>query len=310
MIAELHLCCQPFYAGIFHYFKLSKEGDMMPFGAHMSIAGGIDQALRRGQEVGCETIQVFVKNANRWAAKPFTDKDVTRFQQALRETKISPVVAHNAYLINIASPNEELWMKSLEALIIEVERCAALKIPFLVMHPGAHTGAGEDVGLSRVTTALNEVFNRTENSRVTILLESTSGQGSVLGGRFEHLAELLNESFCSERLGICLDTCHIFTAGYDLRTPGACAETFKKFDKIVGLAELKAIHLNDSQGELGSRRDRHEHIGMGRIGLEGFRWIVNNPELSSLPMILETPKGADMKEDRDNLGILRSLIEE
>lgn len=282
----------------------------MPFGAHMSIAGGIDQALRRGQEVGCETIQVFVKNANRWAAKPLTDKDVTRFQRALRETEISPVVAHNSYLINIASPNEELWMKSLEALIIEVERCAALKIPFLVMHPGAHTGAGEEVGLHRVTTALNEMLNRTKNSRVTILLESTSGQGSVLGGRFEHLAELLNESFCPERLGICLDTCHIFTAGYDLRTPEVCAETFKKFDQIVGLAELKAIHLNDSQGELGSRRDRHEHIGMGRIGLEGFRWIVNNPELSSLPMILETPKGADMKEDRDNLGILRSLIVE
>lgn len=281
----------------------------MPFGAHMSIAGGIDKAVRRGQEVGCETIQVFVKNANRWKAKPLEPEVITRFQQAVEETKISPVIGHTAYLINVASPNEELWIKSLEALVVEVERCASLGIPFLVLHPGAHTGAGEEAGLRRVTTALNEVFNRTENSQVTILLESTSGQGSVLGGRFEHLAELLNESFCPERLGICLDTCHIFTAGYDLRTPDVCAETFKQFEQIVGLAELKAIHLNDSQGELGSRRDRHEHIGMGMIGLEGFRWIVNNPELSHLPMVLETPKGADMQEDRDNLGILRSLQE-
>lgn len=276
----------------------------------MSIAGGIDQAVRRGQDVGCETIQIFVKSSNRWAAKPLTDKDITRFQQALRETLIYPVIGHTAYLINIASPNEELWMKSLEALVVEVERCAALGIPFLVLHPGAHTGAGEEVGLHRVTTALNETLNRTKNSEVTILLESTSGQGSALGGRFEHLAQLLEDSFYPERLGVCLDTCHIFAAGYDLRTEEACAETFRKFDEIVGTDNLKAIHLNDSKGELGGRLDRHAHIGMGMIGLEGFRWIVNNPKLSSLPMVLETPKGKDMQEDRDNLGILRSLQRE
>lgn len=279
----------------------------MSFGAHMSIAGGMDQAVWRGQKVGCETIQVFVKNANRWKAKPLAAEDITRFRQALQETMISPVVAHNSYLINLASPNEDLWMKSLEALIIEVERCAALEIPFLVMHPGAHTGAGEEVGLNRITIALNEALKRTKESKVTILLESTAGQGTILGGRFEHLAKLLNDSFYPERLGVCLDTCHIFAAGYDLRTPEACEKTFKDFDQTVGLAKLKAIHLNDSQGELGSRRDRHEHIGMGRIGLEGFRWIVNNPDLSCLPLVLETPKGSDLKEDRDNLGILRSL---
>lgn len=273
----------------------------------MSIAGGKYQAVLRGQKIGCETIQIFVKNANRWKAKPLAAEDITLFQQTLQETQISPVIAHNSYLINLASPDEDLWMKSLEALIVEVERCAALEIPFLVIHPGAHKGAGEKVGLNRITIALNEVLKRTESSKVTILLESTAGQGSILGGRFEHLAKLLNESFYPERLEVCLDTCHIFAAGYDLRTPEACEETFKEFEKIVGLGKLKAIHLNDSQGKLGSRRDRHEHIGMGRIGLEGFRWIVNNPALSCLPLILETPKGPDLKEDRDNLGILRSL---
>lgn len=276
----------------------------------MSIAGGMDQAVWRGQKVGCETIQVFVKNANRWKAKPLAEKDISRFQQALQVTMISPVVAHNSYLINLASPNEDLWMKSLEAMIVEIERCAALGIPFLVMHPGAHSGSGEEIGLNRITIALNEALKRTKNSQVTILLESTAGQGSILGGQFEHLAILLNESFYPERLDVCLDTCHIFAAGYDLRTAKACEETFKEFDHIVGLSKLKAIHLNDSQGELGSRRDRHEHIGMGRIGLEGFRWIVNNPELFGLPMILETPKGPDLKEDKDNLGILRSLQQE
>lgn len=282
----------------------------MPFGAHMSIAGGIDKAVRRGQEVGCETIQVFVKNANRWKAKPLEPEVIKRFQQAVEKTKISPVIAHTAYLINAASPNEELWMKSLEALVIEVERCAALGIPFLVMHPGAHSGAGEQTGLNRITTALNEALKRTENSEVTILLETTAGQGSLLGGRFEHLAQLLNDSFYPERLGVCLDTCHIFAAGYDLRTEEASEETFREFEEIVGLDNLKAIHLNDSKGELGARRDRHDHIGMGMIGLEGFRWLVNNPALSHLPMVLETPKGADMQEDRDNLGILRSLQRE
>jgi deoxyribonuclease-4 len=190
---------------------LEREGDIMPFGAHMSIAGSIDKAVRRGQEVGCETIQVFVKSANRWKAKPLEPEVITRFQQALEETKISPVIGHTAYLTNLASPDEELWMKSLDALVVEVERCAALGIPFLVMHPGAHSGAGEQAGLNRITTALNEALKRTENSQVTILLETTAGQGSLLGGRFEHLAQLLSDSFYPERLGVCLDTCHIFS---------------------------------------------------------------------------------------------------
>ena len=280
----------------------------MPLGAHMSIAGGMDQAVLRGQKAGCETIQVFVKNANRWKAKPLTEEYITNFQQARQETGIAPVVAHNSYLINLASPNEELWNKSLEAMIVEVDRCTSLEIPYLVMHPGAHSGAGEDVGLNRITTALNEVLKRTSDPKVMLLLETTSGQGSILGGRFEHLAKIINNCFYPKRLGVCLDTCHIFAAGYDLRSPESCADTFSEFEKIIGFSKLKALHMNDSKGDLGSRRDRHEHIGMGFIGPEGFRWIVNNPQLFSLPLILETPKGSDLKEDIENLGILRSLL--
>lgn len=280
----------------------------MPFGAHMSIAGGVDQAVRRGQKAGCETIQVFVKNASRWQAKPLTEEEIDRFRQARRETGIEPVLAHNSYLINIGSPDDDLWEKSLNALVLEVERCALLEIPYLVIHPGAHSGAGEEVGLNRITTALNEVLKKTGESGVTILLETTAGQGSVLGGVFEHLAQLIEDSYYPERLGVCFDTCHTFAAGYDLRTPETCKRTFAELERVVGISRLKAIHLNDSRGGLGSHRDRHEHIGMGQIGLEGFRWIVNNPILSPLPMILETPKGTDMKEDRENLGVLRSLL--
>lgn len=281
----------------------------MPFGAHMSIAGGFDQAIRRGQQTGCETVQIFVKNASRWQAKPLEEGDIERFRQARRETGIEPVLAHNSYLINIGSPDEDLWEKSLDSLTQEIERCALLEIPYLVMHPGAHSGAGEEVGLRRITAALNEALKKTEESGVMILLETTAGQGSVLGGAFEHLAQIIEDSFCPERLGVCFDTCHAFVAGYDLRSPEACERTFAELDRIIGIARLKAIHLNDSRGGLGSRRDRHEHIGMGQIGLEGFRWIVNNPLLSHLPMILETPKGKDMKEDVENLGVLRSLLE-
>ncbi|HHY41106.1 MAG TPA: deoxyribonuclease IV [Syntrophaceticus sp.] len=282
----------------------------MPLGAHMSIAGGMDQAVWRGQKAGCETIQVFVKNANRWKAKDLTEKDISDFQQALKETGIEPVVGHNSYLINLASPDEDLWLKSLEAMIDEVERCSSLGIPYLVLHPGAHSEAGEEVGLARITHALNEIIKRSEGSQLMLLLETTAGQGSVLGGRFEHLAELISNCYYPERLGVCLDTCHIFAAGYDLRTAEACEKTFQEFDEIIGLEKLKAIHINDCKGELGSHLDRHEHIGMGQIGLEGFRWIVNNPQLKPLPMLLETPKGPDLKEDIDNLSLLRSLIEE
>ncbi|HAG07776.1 MAG: putative endonuclease 4 [Clostridia bacterium 62_21] len=281
----------------------------MPLGAHMSIAGGMDKAILRGQSIGCETIQVFTKSSNRWRAKPLVSEEIARFKQAREESGINPVFGHTSYLINLGSPDEDLWQKSVDSFLVEMERCAALGLPYLVMHPGAHMGAGEDVGLRRIGRALDEILARTEGSGVIILLETTAGQGSNIGYRFEHLARLIEESAYPDRLGVCFDTCHAFAAGYDLRTPEAFHRTFEEFDALIGIDRLKAIHLNDSRGDLGSRIDRHEHIGLGKLGLEPFRLLLNDPRFRNLPMVLETPKGPDMKEDVMNLATLRSLIE-
>jgi len=275
----------------------------------MSIAGGMDKAILRGQSIGCETIQVFTKSSNRWRAKPLVSEEIARFKQAREESGINPVFGHTSYLINLGSPDEDLWQKSVDSFLVEMERCAALGLPYLVMHPGAHMGAGEDVGLRRIGRALDEILARTEGSGVIILLETTAGQGSNIGYRFEHLARLIEESAYPDRLGVCFDTCHAFAAGYDLRTPEAFHRTFEEFDALIGIDRLKAIHLNDSRGDLGSRIDRHEHIGLGKLGLEPFRLLLNDPRFRNLPMVLETPKGPDMKEDVMNLATLRSLIE-
>lgn len=282
----------------------------MPLGAHMSISGGVANSLIRGKAIGCETIQIFTKNSNQWRAKPLTPKDIEEFQSKRQETGIDPVLAHTSYLINLASPDDDLWEKSLKAFQEELERCVALGIPYLVFHPGAHSGAGEDVGLNRVAQALNEAFKRVKNTSVMVLIETTAGQGTGVGHRFEHIAKLIEESFCPERLGVCFDTCHAFAAGYDIRTPEALERTLEEFDRTIGIELLKAIHLNDSKGGLGSRIDRHEHIGRGKIGLEGFRSLLNHPQLRPLPMVLETPKGSDMREDIENLTVLRSLLNE
>lgn len=282
----------------------------MPLGAHMSIAGGIEKAILRGKGIGCETIQVFTKNSNQWRAKPLTAEDVRRFQAARAETGIDPIVAHTSYLINLASPDDDLWEKSLNGFQVELERCALLGIPYLVFHPGAHMGADEAVGLYRITQALNEVFTRVEDAKVTVLPEVTAGQGTGLGYRFQHLAQLIADSFFPDRLGVCFDTCHAFAAGYDMRTPDTYQRTLDEFDAVIGLERIRVIHLNDSKGDLGSRVDRHEHIGLGGIGLEGFRLLLNDLCLSSLPMILETPKGRDLKEDIENLATLSGLMRE
>lgn len=276
----------------------------------MSIAGGVAKSLIRGKAIGCETIQIFTKNSNQWRAKPLTPEEIKEFQHKRQETGIDPVLAHTSYLINLASPDDDLWEKSLEAFQEELERCIALGIPYLIFHPGAHSGAGEDVGLNRVAHALNEAFKRLEDTSVMVLIETTAGQGTGLGYRFEHLAKIIDESFFPERLGVCFDTCHAFAAGYDIRTPEALEGTLEEFDKAIGMELLKAIHLNDSKGDLGSRIDRHEHIGRGKIGLEGFRSLLNHPQLRPLPMVLETPKGRDMREDIENLTVLRSLLDE
>ena len=282
---------------------------MLRLGAHESIAGGMYRAFDRALSVGCEAVQIFVKSNRSWAVKPLTEEDVARFKAKAAETNIHPVVGHTSYLLNLASPKEFLWHRSRDTLIVELERCEMLAVPYLVLHPGSHVGTGEEVGLARVAQALGEVHAATSGFRTRILLETTAGQGTNLGYCFEHLAWLLEHTPEGERLGVCLDTCHVFAAGYELRTPEGYGATMVAFDQIVGLERLQAIHLNDSQHDLGSRRDRHEHIGKGFIGLAGFRNVLNDSRLDGLPGLLETGKSPDLHEDAENLAVLRSLIE-
>ena len=278
-------------------------------GAHESIAGGLHKAFDRAQSVGCEVVQIFVKSNRAWAVKPLAEEDVARFKAKAEGTGIRPVVGHTSYLLNLGTPDEALWVKSRDTLIVELERCETLDVPYLVLHPGSHVGTGEEAGLARIAQALGEVHAATPGFRTQILLETTAGQGTSLGYCFEHLAWLMAHTPEGERLGVCLDTCHVFAAGYELRTPEGYAATIGAFDRVIGLERLKAIHLNDSKGELGSRKDRHEHIGKGHIGLEGFRHALNDARLAGLPGLLETPKSDDLHEDRENLAVLRSLRE-
>ena len=282
---------------------------MMRLGAHESIAGGIDRAIDRAVSVGCETVQIFVKPNRSWAVKPLDEEEVARFTARAAEESIHPLVAHTSYLLNLGSPDEELWKKSIDTLVIEMERCEALGVHRLVLHPGSHVGTGEEVGLSRVAEGLGQAHAATRGFQTRILLETTSGQGTNLGHRFEQLAWLIHNSPEGERLRVCLDTCHVFAAGYELRTPDGYAATMEAFDTAVGLEQLEAIHLNDTKHDLGSGRDRHEHIGKGFLGLEGFRYMLNDQRLDGLPGLLETPKSDDLHEDAENLAVLRSLIE-
>jgi deoxyribonuclease-4 len=275
-------------------------------GAHMSIAGGMHRAFERGSLVKCRTIQVFLKNSNRWEAGPLTEQDRCLFRKAQAATGISPVLAHDSYLINLASPDARLYKKSLDAFMEEMSRAAFLGIPYLVLHPGSHRGSGEEEGIMRVAGALRRAMD-TVGLHPTILLENTSGQGHCLGHRFEHLAAIRELIGDAERTGVCLDTCHLFAAGYDIRTAKSYQKTLREFDRLVGIEAIKAIHVNDSKRELGSRVDRHCHIGHGRIGLEAFRCLVNDRRFLKIPKILETPKGPDLEEDRMNLETLHSL---
>jgi deoxyribonuclease-4 len=280
----------------------------MKFGAHMSISGGLYKAFGHGERAGCDTIQIFSKNQQQWRSKPLTEDEIGRFHAERTRTGMGPLVVHDSYLINLASPNDELWEKSIAAFGDELERCQALGIPYLVTHPGAHMGTGEQAGLARVSVALNRLFAAGVGGEVLVLLETTAGQGSSLGHRFEHLATLIELSEHHQRLGVCVDTCHILAAGYDIRTPEAYAATFAEFDQLVGLGRIKCFHVNDSQKSLGSHVDRHAQIGEGEVGLEAFRALVNDPHFAELPLILETPKGEDLAEDITNLAILRGLI--
>ncbi|HKI17681.1 MAG TPA: deoxyribonuclease IV [Isosphaeraceae bacterium] len=280
------------------------------FGAHMSIAGGCDRAVWAAQAVHFVTVQLFTKNNNQWKAPPLSTEHASAFRSALEQTGIVDPVAHTSYLINLGSPDDALWQKSIEAMTVEVERCRLLGICDLVVHPGAHMGQGEQAGLARIARGLDEVHRHTEGRSVFIDLETTAGQGTSLGYRFEHLREIFHRVAHPERLGICVDTCHIFAAGYPLATPEEYDETIDRLDRSVGLGHLRVWHLNDSCRDFGSRVDRHAAIGAGRMGLKPFRHLVNDPRFRNLPMILETPKGIEQGEDLDarNLRVLRGLV--
>jgi deoxyribonuclease IV len=278
----------------------------------MSVAGGHHLAVRAAAKVGFRTVQVFTKSSNQWHAKPLDEAGIELFRQALSETGLLRPVAHTSYLINLASPDPLLWRRSVDALIVEVERAGALGIPELVHHPGAHMGAGESAGLGLVIKALDEVIDRTGATEVRIDLESTAGQGTTLGHRLEHLAELRASVRQPERVGICLDTCHLFAAGYQWDDPERYDHWIAELERTVGINEVRVWHLNDSVRECGSRVDRHAGLGRGELGLEAFRRIVNEGRFAGCPMILETPKGEEDGRDLDrvNLEILLGLLVE
>ena len=284
---------------------------MPKIGAHMSVAGGVSRALDRGEELGLDTIQIFTKNANQWAGRPISEEERERFIQRREETGIDPVVAHDSYLINLASPDREMFERSLAAFEDEMIRCHQLNIPWLVMHPGSHLKSGEARGIRQIGEAVRVALLEQEDTGVGILLETTAGQGTQIGYRFEHLRDIMGEIDYPERTGVCLDTCHIFAAGYDIRSKKTYEATMDEFDRIVGIGNLHLIHANDSKKELGSRVDRHEHIGKGQIGEEAFSFFLNDPRLADLPFILETPKTSSETQvpmDVVNVALLRKMI--
>jgi deoxyribonuclease IV len=284
---------------------------IMPlFGAHMSVAGGCHNALLIAQKHGCDVVQLFTKNANQWEGKPLTDADRDTFRKTLGATKLRFPTAHDSYLINLASPDATLYRRSIEAFVLEVERAEALGLAYLVTHPGTPTDGDEAAGLTRIATALDEVHRRCPNAKVQVLLETTAGQGRSLGHRFEHLACVIERVKAPERIGVCLDTCHVFAAGYPLAPEADYQATMGEFDRVIGLDRLKVFHVNDSLKPQGSRVDRHAHLGKGFLGLEPFRLLVNDPRFAERPMILETPKEDETGEEMDpvNLRTLRDLV--
>ena len=282
---------------------------MPRFGAHMSISGGIALAFDRLAEVEGEALQIFTANQRQWQPKTPSPAEIEDFKARRRQAPGVPVASHDSYLINLASPNPETTGKSITALVEELRRCAALGIEYLIMHPGSHLGQGIAAGLQRFTANLDQAMDEADTGRqVMVLLETTAGQGTNLGASFEELAAIIAASAYPEQLGVCYDTCHTFAAGYDIRTPETYAETMASFDRLLGLERLRFFHLNDASKGLGSRIDRHTHIGQGEITAAGFRNLVNDPRFADHPMVLETPKSDDLHEDRENLALLRSLL--
>lgn len=277
-------------------------------GAHTSIAGGVDKAVDLAGKLNFQTMQIFTKNGSRWADGRLSEQTIESYKNKLSKTKIAPVVAHDSYLINLAASSEELLKKSVEAFIDELERCEVLGIPYLNFHPGAHTGRGIEDGIKTIIESLNIAHERTKGFKVKSMLELTAGQGTTLGSRFEEMRKIIDGIEEKDRMRVCIDTAHIFAAGYDLRSEEAYEKTMSEFDAVIGLDLLSCIHMNDSKKDLGSRVDRHAHIGEGFIGLEGFRNIMNDKRLEDVPKILETPKDSkDQLEDLKNIETLLSL---
>lgn len=284
----------------------------MKLGAHISIAGGYQNALTRGKDIGCTVVQLFSKNASQWAAKPISADEAKLFGDTREQCcfNSSDLVIHDSYLINLATPDDTLWEKSLAAFGHELDRAETLGVPALVTHAGAHMGSGEDAGLARIAAALDRVLSERPEGTVTVLLETTAGQGTCLCYNFEQIGKVIDlvADKNQPRVGVCWDTCHLYASGYDFTDEAKYGHMAEEFDRFVGFGRLKAIHLNDSKKGLGSRVDRHEHIGKGALGVEPFRLIMNDARLEDLPKILETPKGPDYAEDKENMALLRSLV--
>ncbi len=277
-------------------------------GAHTSIAGGVDKAVERAFRIGCTTFQLFTKNSNQWNSKPLTEQVIQNYKRLIKETKLKPVIAHDSYLINLCAKDRTILKKSRRAFVEELNRCEILGIDYLNFHPGSHMGKGEDYGIKLVAESINIAHELTKGFKVKSMIETTAGQGTSIGYRFEQIRKIIDLVENKNRLAVCVDTCHIFAAGYEIRNEKDYLKTFEEFDSVIGLKYLKAFHLNDSKKDIGERVDRHEHIGKGRIGLNGFRFIMNDERFIKIPKILETPKGEDMKEDVLNMKRLLSLV--
>jgi len=277
-------------------------------GSHVSTSGGCAMAIERGLSIGCTAMQIFVKNNMQWFAAPLPAADADAFRNHARRGELRAVFGHTGYLINLAATNPDFHARSMRSLGEELVRAEQLGLPFLVLHPGAHMGAGVEAGLAKVTASLDRLLAGSPKNPVRIALEITAGQGSTLGRTFEELAYLLEHVKRTDRLCVCLDTAHLFAGGHDISTTAGVKRTFQSFDKLIGRERLAALHLNDSKSALGSRVDRHEHIGKGRIGLDAFRYLMREPRFRNVPKVLETPKGKEMREDIENMALLKSLM--
>jgi deoxyribonuclease-4 len=275
-------------------------------GAHMSIAGGFDKAIERGESIDCTAIQIFTKSNRQWHAKPIEESDSKKFIEAWKKSSIQSIVVHATYLINIASADKNNYQKSIQALKMEIMRCDQLSIPYLILHPGAYSQSTAQEGISRIVDALDEVLGD-KKTKCAILLENMAGQGTSLCSRFEQLALVYDKVSVKKRLGFAFDTCHAFAAGYDFSSEESYEKMWHEFDKIIGIKLLKAMHINDSKKECGSKVDRHEEIGKGKLGLEAFRLLFNDPRFFDIPKILETPQD-DLEHYAHNMKVIEGLI--